>query len=49
MKQKLYTLDAFLIKKLKLSENDPYIYLHHQYLKTTNPFSLPLEYIQNDD
>ena len=24
MKQKLYTLDAFFIEKLKLSENDPY-------------------------
>ena len=26
MKQKLYALDAFFIEKLKLSENDPYIY-----------------------
>ena len=27
MKQKLYVLDAFFIERLKLSENDPYIYL----------------------
>ena len=26
MKQKLYALDAFFIEKLKLSENDPFVY-----------------------
>ena len=30
MKQKLYALDAFFIEKLKLSENDPAVFLKNQ-------------------
>ena len=33
MKQKLYAMDAFFIEKLKLSENDPAVFLEE---RTTN-------------
>ena len=36
MKQKLYALDAFSIKKLKLSENDPYELSRHPTYNNSN-------------